>query len=257
MNRPVIDGADAFGSCLLQDKGFKLLVLVENWTYNLRFCGVQLWLSRNFHYKNTTFIDHHDWHFLYVTILYSELLNMLLEGRLDVTILHWFAMHFFESLNSRCAFFNPQKITGSQCKTFLEDVKKNVKEICELHSKKVFYLASYLAGKYWSLIIVCPDFKFGNIVDSIRKGRPIKITSSSRITEEVFEINFKWHMAQCKQQKGSCECGYMVIKHMKEFIDSIQHDLVNRLWNEEGYFEESQIENLVVDLMSGFIKKMF
>ncbi|KAJ0844128.1 hypothetical protein HanRHA438_Chr15g0698991 [Helianthus annuus] len=41
----------------------------------------------------------------------------------------------------------------------------------------------------------------------------------------------------------------MVVKHMKEFIDSIQHDLVNQLWNEEG-FEESQIENLVVDLMS-------
>ncbi|KAJ0468166.1 hypothetical protein HanPSC8_Chr14g0612841 [Helianthus annuus] len=49
----------------------------------------------------------------------------------------------------------------------------------------------------------------------------------------------------------------MVIKHMKECIDSIQHDLVNRLWNEGGYFEESQIKNLVVDLMSGFIKKMF
>ncbi|KAJ0551342.1 hypothetical protein HanRHA438_Chr07g0319581 [Helianthus annuus] len=62
-------------------------------------------------------------------------------------------------------------------------------------------------------------------------------------------------MVQCKQQKGSWECGYMVIKHMKEFIDSIQHDLVNRLWNEEGYFEESQIENLVVDLMFGFIEK--
>ncbi|KAJ0623446.1 hypothetical protein HanIR_Chr01g0031981 [Helianthus annuus] len=65
-------------------------------------------------------------------------------------------------------------------------------------------------------------------------------------------------MAQCKQEKGSWEGRYMVIKqHMKEFIDSIQHNLVNRLWNEEGYFEESQIENLVVDLMSGFIKKMF
>ncbi|KAF5807022.1 hypothetical protein HanXRQr2_Chr05g0228851 [Helianthus annuus] len=50
---------------------------------------------------------------------------------------------------------------------------------------------------------------------------------------------------------------YMVIKHMKEFIDSIQHDLVNRLWNEEGYFEESQIENLVVDLMSKLLKRCF
>ncbi|KAJ0609330.1 hypothetical protein HanLR1_Chr03g0112191 [Helianthus annuus] len=61
---------------------------------------------------------------VYENILYSELLNMLLEGWLDVTILHWFAMHFFQSPNSRFAFFNPQKITGSRCKTLLEDVKK-------------------------------------------------------------------------------------------------------------------------------------
>ncbi|MFS7915733.1 hypothetical protein Hanom_Chr02g00168701 [Helianthus anomalus] len=45
--------------------------------------------------------------------------------------------------------------------------------------------------------------------------------------------------------------------YMKELIDSIQHDLVNGLRNEKGYFEESQIDNLVVDLMSRFIKKMF
>ncbi|KAJ0692741.1 hypothetical protein HanPI659440_Chr15g0589381 [Helianthus annuus] len=49
----------------------------------------------------------------------------------------------------------------------------------------------------------------------------------------------------------------MVIKHTKEFIDFVQHDLLNRIWNEEGYFEESQIENLVVDLLLEFIKKMF
>ncbi|KAJ0752069.1 putative papain-like cysteine peptidase superfamily [Helianthus annuus] len=177
---------------------------------------------------------------VYENILYSELLNMLLEGWLDVTRLHWFATHFFDSPSFRCAFFNPQKITGSRCKKLHEDVK-NVKEIRELHSKKVFYLAPYLARKHWSFIIVCPDFKFGYIVDSINEGKAHKSYKLVKIIEEVFEINFKWHMAQCKQQKGSWECGYMV----------------NRLWNEEGYFEESQIENLVVDLMLGFIKKMF
>ncbi|MFS8017257.1 hypothetical protein Hanom_Chr15g01378271 [Helianthus anomalus] len=62
---------------------------------------------------------------------------------------------------------------------------------------------------------------------------------------------------QYKQQKSDWESSYMVIKHMQEFIDNIQHDLVNRLWNQEKYFGESQIENLVVDLMSGFIKKLF
>ncbi|MFS7889201.1 hypothetical protein Hanom_Chr00s000003g01604151 [Helianthus anomalus] len=97
----------------------------------------------------------------------------------------------------------------------------------------------YFCSKHWSFIIVCPDFKFGYIVDSINEAKTHK--------------NYK----PCKQQKCSWKCWYMVIKHMKEFIDSIQHDLVNRLWNEEEYFEESQFENLVVDLMSEFIKKLF
>ncbi|MFS8016789.1 putative papain-like cysteine peptidase superfamily [Helianthus anomalus] len=105
----------------------------------------------------------------------------------------------------------------------------------------------YFCSKHWSLIIVCPDFKFGYIADSLNERKTHKNYMLVNIIEEVFEINFKWQMAQCKQKKCNWECGYMVIKHMKEFIDSIQHDLVNRLWNEEGYFEESQIEYLVVD----------
>ncbi|KAJ0626351.1 putative papain-like cysteine peptidase superfamily [Helianthus annuus] len=86
---------------------------------------------------------------VYENILYFELLTMLLEGWLDVTILHWFAM------------------------------------------------------KHWSLIIVCPDFKFSYIVDSINDGKTLKNYKLVKIIEEVFEINFKWHMVQCKQQKGS------------------------------------------------------
>ncbi|KAM0069770.1 putative papain-like cysteine peptidase superfamily [Helianthus debilis subsp. tardiflorus] len=132
---------------------------------------------------------------IYENILYSDLLNMLLEGWLDVTILHWFAMHFFESPNSRCAFFNPNKVTGSRCRTLFEDVKKHVKEIRELHSKKVFYLAPYLARKHWSLIIVCPDFKFGYIVDSIKEGKTHKKYKLVKIIEDAFGINFNWHMA--------------------------------------------------------------
>ncbi|KAJ0848701.1 putative secoisolariciresinol dehydrogenase [Helianthus annuus] len=100
-------------------------------------------------------------------------------------------------------------------KHFLKTLK-NVKEIRELHSKKVFYLAPYSAGKHWSLIIVCPDFKFGYLVDFINEGKTHINYKLVKIIEEVFEINFKWHMAQ--------------------------------LWNEEGYFEESQIENLVSDV---------
>ncbi|KAJ0582059.1 hypothetical protein HanHA300_Chr04g0148061 [Helianthus annuus] len=53
----------------------------------------------------------------------------------------------------------------------------------------------YFCSKHWSLIIVCPDFKFGNIVDSITKGRPIKITSSSRSLKKFLRLILSgtWH----------------------------------------------------------------
>ncbi|MFS7967995.1 hypothetical protein Hanom_Chr09g00792321 [Helianthus anomalus] len=33
-------------------------------------------------------------------------------------------------------------------------------------------------------------------------------------------------MVQCKQQEDTWECGYMVIKHIKEFVEHIQYDIV-------------------------------
>ncbi|KAF5786369.1 hypothetical protein HanXRQr2_Chr10g0440111 [Helianthus annuus] len=61
----------------------------------------------------------------------------------------------------------------------------------------------YFCSKHWLLIIVYPGFKFGYIVDSINEGKTHKNYMLVKIIEEVFKINFKWHMSQCKQQKGN------------------------------------------------------
>ncbi|MFS7984616.1 hypothetical protein Hanom_Chr11g00988561 [Helianthus anomalus] len=37
------------------------------------------------------------------------------------------------------------------------------------------------------------------------------------------------HIKECYQQPGSWECGYMLIKHMWEFVETIQHDFINRV----------------------------
>ncbi|KAJ0717032.1 hypothetical protein HanPI659440_Chr13g0519111 [Helianthus annuus] len=61
---------------------------------------------------------------------------------------------------------------------------------------------------------------------------------------QVFFVTVTYHMA-----------GIVYLSHIK-----ILHQDKYCLWmdtNEEWYFGESQIENLVVDLMLGFIKKMF
>ncbi|KAK9059737.1 hypothetical protein SSX86_020441 [Deinandra increscens subsp. villosa] len=190
-------------------------------------------------------------------IPYSELLQIFLNAWLDVTVLHWFAMHFFESSNSRCAFFNPQLINAPLCKRNRAGVGKHIQDIYTLHSEKMFFIAPYLAGKHWSLLIVCPTYKSGYIIDSKRTGKNKNSYLLVSILEEVFRVRFNWHVVKCKQQSSSWECGYMVIKHMQEFVQYIQHDLVNRFWNEEGNFPHSEIEDLVLRLMPEFINKVF
>ncbi|MFS7918418.1 hypothetical protein Hanom_Chr03g00200761 [Helianthus anomalus] len=58
----------------------------------------------------------------------------------------------------------------------------------------------YFCSKHWSLIIVCPTFKFGYIIDSINEEKTHKNYMLVKIIEEVFKINFKWHMSQRKRQ---------------------------------------------------------
>ncbi|MFS7988647.1 hypothetical protein Hanom_Chr11g01037361 [Helianthus anomalus] len=36
-------------------------------------------------------------------------------------------------------------------------------------------------------------------------------------------------MVNCKQQKNGWECGFMVIKNMYEFVNTIQHDFPNKV----------------------------
>ncbi|MFS7899932.1 hypothetical protein Hanom_Chr11g01028821 [Helianthus anomalus] len=47
----------------------------------------------------------------------------------------------------------------------------------------------YFCSKHWSLIIVCPDFKFGYIFDFIKEGRLVKITCSSVLLNKFLRLN--------------------------------------------------------------------
>ncbi|KAJ0951853.1 hypothetical protein HanPSC8_Chr02g0065271 [Helianthus annuus] len=62
---------------------------------------------------------------------------------------------------------------------------------------------------------------------------------------------------QCKQQEDTWDCGYMVIKHIKEFVEHIQYDIVKELWKEDGKHPQSKIEELVLKLMPELIHKAF
>ncbi|KAJ0463345.1 putative Ulp1 protease family catalytic domain, papain-like cysteine peptidase superfamily [Helianthus annuus] len=191
-------------------------------------------------------------------IPYSELLQIFLNGWLDVSLLHWFAMHFFEKPNCQCAFLDPTKINGPKCIKEPKVVENHIKDISWFHSKKNFILAPYLQGGHWSLIILHPASYRGYIVDSMRNGKTKRSYTLVSIINKVFgKRYFKWEMVQCKQQEDTWECGYMVIKHIKEFVEHIQYDIVKELWKEDGKHPQSKIEELVLKLMPELIHKAF
>ncbi|KAM0002039.1 hypothetical protein Hdeb2414_s0006g00212411 [Helianthus debilis subsp. tardiflorus] len=49
----------------------------------------------------------------------------------------------------------------------------------------------------------------------------------------------------------------MLIKHMWEFVETIQHDFINRKWNTQEKTSGKEIESMVVDLMERWIKEVF
>ncbi|KAI3794819.1 hypothetical protein L1987_37458 [Smallanthus sonchifolius] len=72
-----------------------------------------------------------------------------------------------------------------------------------------------------------------------------------------FEREFIWIMANCNQQQKGWECGFMVIKHMREFVETIQHDFIKTLWNANEITSHEELEIMIVELMKYWIKKVF
>ncbi|KAJ0802972.1 hypothetical protein HanPI659440_Chr03g0134851 [Helianthus annuus] len=79
------------------------------------------------------------------SIPYVELLQLFSNDWLDITVIHWFAMYFYETHNSHCAFFNPHHIKGDSCMKNSEGVQEHIIDMFTFHIDKTFFVAPYLA----------------------------------------------------------------------------------------------------------------
>ncbi|KAJ0893811.1 putative Ulp1 protease family catalytic domain, papain-like cysteine peptidase superfamily [Helianthus annuus] len=191
------------------------------------------------------------------SIPYVELLQLFSNDWLDITVIHWFAMYFYESHNSRSAFFNPHHIKGDSCTKNSEGVQEHIIDMFMFHTDKTFFLAPYLADNHWTLIIICPSTERGYIIDSISREKDQHSYLLTSVIDEAFGFPFLWDMVNCKQQKNGWECGFMVIKNMYEFVNTIQHDFPIKLWNEKGCLPQKEIDKLILELTPQFISRVF
>ncbi|KAJ0795491.1 putative papain-like cysteine peptidase superfamily [Helianthus annuus] len=158
-------------------------------------------------------------------IPYVELLQLFTKDWLDITVIHWFAMYFYESHNSRCAFFNPHHIKGESCTKNSEGVQSHIIDMFTFHVDKTFLVAPYLANNHWTLIIICPSTKRGYIIDSINREKDQHSYLLTSIIDEAFGFPFLWEMV--------------------------------KLWNEKGFLPQKEIDKLILDLTPQFISRVF
>ncbi|KAI3693607.1 hypothetical protein L1987_76554 [Smallanthus sonchifolius] len=109
----------------------------------------------------------------------------------------------------------------------------------------------------WTLLIFEPSTGSAYIVDSLKKRKSKDSYAISDLVVRGFEREFIWIVTNCNQQRKEWECGFMVIKHMREFVETIQHDFIKTLWNTNEITSHEELEIMIVELMKHWIKKVF
>ncbi|PWA68561.1 ulp1 protease family, C-terminal catalytic domain-containing protein [Artemisia annua] len=143
-------------------------------------------------------------------IEYEAIVDLHVEGKVDISFIHWWAMHLHSVVNglreNKFTFLNPHHISSGECLRNDKQVVNHILETRRLNLGKEIYVAPYLKGRHWLLFVVCPNLRAGYIVDSAIEDNE-RNYYFPEIVERAFEIKFDWTMAKCFQQKGHWECG--------------------------------------------------
>ncbi|MFS7961120.1 putative papain-like cysteine peptidase superfamily [Helianthus anomalus] len=113
--------------------------------------------------------------------------------------------------------------------------------------------------RHWVLFIVSPSERKGWILDSTYL-RDKKNKSHYSLTNAIgasFGGRFTWKIVKCKQQEGSWECGFLVVRNMFEFVISRQFGFPNNMWNDTTDITGVEIDKLVENNMCRFLTAVF
>ncbi|KAJ0876878.1 putative Ulp1 protease family catalytic domain, papain-like cysteine peptidase superfamily [Helianthus annuus] len=157
-------------------------------------------------------------------------LNMMLTDQ-KRNWMRWFLFGHRLKKATQVAYFNTQRITGKECEENLPSVKEHLVEVYKLHEGNKYFLAPFLYSRHWVLFIVSPSERKGWILDStyLRGKKNKSHYSLTNAIETSFGGRFTWKMVKCKQQEGSWECGFLVVRNMFEFVISRQFGFPNNI----------------------------
>ncbi|GJV65988.1 RNA-directed DNA polymerase, eukaryota [Tanacetum coccineum] len=191
-------------------------------------------------------------------IEYEAILDLHIEGKIDITFIHWWTMHLYSKAkrlpDNKCTFLNPHLITSSQCRSKENEVIEHIMDTKRLNPGKDIYMAPYMQGdSHWVLMVLCPNSRKGYIVDSYEYEKKNENNYYfPAIVESALDTKFDWTMVKCFQQKGGWECGYYMMKFMFDLVINKQADFPHSLWDDSRRLKPLEIDQVALLTLNEF-----
>ncbi|KAK9053013.1 hypothetical protein SSX86_029643 [Deinandra increscens subsp. villosa] len=187
----------------------------------------------------------------------QALLRVCLNKEVDVNIFAWFATYLYtfgeDHGIGHTAYFNPRYIELRMCNITKDTVIKHIQSVMKLHKDKQEFIAPYLAGSHWSLILITRyrnKHYFGSIIDSISKRKDAKNYMITELIEEAIGETIPWEMVKCYQENGMGLSGHYVLKAMFEFVVEWHERL---MMNNSAALTQDKIDTVVASVLRGIM----
>ncbi|KAJ0936448.1 putative papain-like cysteine peptidase superfamily [Helianthus annuus] len=147
------------------------------------------------------------------TIEFEVVIQLCVNGWVDVCFVHWFTMYGFNNTS----YFHPRYIEGELVSDDSDFVIDHIKKVISFHKDKQWFIAPYIAGEHWVLIILQhhPVYKTwkGYIFDS-RKGKNDNDYSCYEITtlfKQAIEQNMTWAKVKVSSDSSFVVCLFLYL----------------------------------------------
>ncbi|GKB01597.1 ulp1 protease family, C-terminal catalytic domain-containing protein, partial [Tanacetum coccineum] len=184
----------------------------------------------------------------YFAINATDIIELLTYEELECGILTLFSMSLYQlkghSSQNKVGFLNPGVITADSC--FYEK-SATIDYLTQSLTGYDFYLAPYLQGRHYVLLIICPKHGRGFVLNPSKGG--IKNENSYRLAGLVESVVgcLKLEFPLVNRQTGDWECGYYVMKWMQDFILKYQNDNFPNIvpWCNERSLDKKELNAVV------------
>nr|GEY80141.1 ulp1 protease family, C-terminal catalytic domain-containing protein [Tanacetum cinerariifolium] len=185
----------------------------------------------------------------YFALNATDIIELLTYTKLELGILTLFEMSLYQlkdhSSPNKVGFLNPMMITADLC---FHEKFATMDYLAQSLTCYEFYLAPFLQGRHYVLLIICPKDGRGFILNLQKDSQIMRtVTDSLDLWTRKVVGSLKWDFPLVNRQLKDWECGYYVMKWMHDFVLKYQNDnFPNTVpWNNERPLDTKELNTII------------